>query len=244
MNNWFSGSSDHGSERRRGVRASASGGPPPSFDQDFSEARVCLVDNFVYVDWADGGQFTLNMRHCDQVMLGESSRKPPRRLTLRFRRQGLLPAQDESDTGMVLLRVGLHDEYDLTAARDLYAHLLARFPWLDRPPVPETEPPAPLGEPEETASRHGAAAPGEFVPGFVPSGRPALPLAEAPDGEDIASTAAAGHRLLAEATGPGPALTPAADTDASGDWVSFAPGPRTRELYEEVLTRRREAEGR
>lgn len=216
MSSLFSGSFRRGPERGREDHPAA---PTTSFDGRFTEGRVCLTGDYLQVDLVDCGNMTLNMLHCDQLMLGESSGRSPRWLSLRFLRYRHFAGREEAITGMALVKVGLHGAHDLREAQDLYAHLTSRFPWL-RPPTPSTGDAArPRPEGGTKPSPRGA--------GMEENeGRPPPPDTEAVPTKE--------RRFP-----PSPV-----SADRAGDWVGFVPGPHTQELHEEVHHRRREAERR
>lgn len=252
MSNWFSGPFKNGSERKAGTHAAAAE-TPASFDGDFHEMRVCLVEDSLYLDWDDGGKLMLNMRHCDQLMLGESTRRTPRWLALRFRHDRFPSEQREPGAGMILMRIGLRDRHELQLARELYTHLVTRFRWLAGPssedePRPSAEAPAvseergeyPLGVsgPREHGSEAQFTRPAEPAPPYALGEDPAVPAVAAPPRNAAWLLARTPPMGLAGVGAPEPA------PGAADDWLGFVPGPRTRRLYEDVRARRREAEGR
>lgn len=139
MQNWF--------PRSRGAHHGRAPGVPPSgpFDARFESARVLLDgQEFINIDWREGGRFQFWSGLCDQLILGEVSHDRPGVLALRFRpRSTGDPTSEVSDT--VLARIGLRGANDVHTAQRLCQVLLERYPWLRKGFVREGEPEAPVG---------------------------------------------------------------------------------------------------
>ncbi|WP_433700787.1 hypothetical protein [Nocardiopsis sp. CA-288880] len=251
MNNRILGLFKDGPERGGAHRASGPAPPRPSFDEEFRGVRVCLIGNRIYFDWGDGEQTALNMERCDQLMLGDSSRETPRRLTLRFRLDRPLHDRDDPADDMVLIKVGLRDSSDRRLAKELYEHLVGRFARLRPPAEPDghdlpgaagpTEEPVP--EPEEAGWHPGDAAP------IGRRAEPPHPMARLQFGEDGPQhrPPPADFLVLDEDRAPArgrrhrhsghPGRTGPGGPDAAKEWAGFVPGLRTRELHEEFFRR-------
>ena len=138
MQNWF--------PRSRGAHHGRAPGVPPSgpFDARFESARVLLDgQEFINIDWREGGRFQFWSGLCDQLILGEVSHDRPGVLALRFRpRSTGDPTLGESD--MVLARIGLRGANDVHTAQMLCQVLLERYPWLRKGFVQEGVPEAPV----------------------------------------------------------------------------------------------------
>lgn len=138
MQNWF--------PRSRGAHHGRAPGVPPSgpFDARFESARVLLDgQEFINIDWREGGRFQFWSGLCDQLILGEVSHDRPGVLALRFRpRSTGDPTSEASDT--VLARIGLRGANDVHTAQRLCQVLLERYPWLRKGFVREGVPEAPV----------------------------------------------------------------------------------------------------
>ncbi|GAB3698366.1 hypothetical protein [Nocardiopsis oceani] len=205
-------------------------------DAWFKEARVYLQSADILIDWPHGLGLKWSLDLCDQLLFGEVPHEPPRMLTMRFRSRYPSADADDVDMGMVVVRIGLRDEHDVHTAEALFRELVGRCPWLRPRPRQEQSHAGPTG-PE--AAEHPHRTPPEAAEHLQQEEPARASGAGDPGRRSTGPRQQEDHRVALFP--PHPAAPGAA---VEREWAGFAPGLRTKELYQDVYRRRAEADHR